>query len=149
MNTQAAVRSQYLAALKMLKEAIVKCPPRVWDALHDKDKFWFKAQHTLYWTHHYLRAADKRLVPWKRHRRPDADAPVSKPELLQYLTFIEKQLTGPEATSGFNGSEMNKLEFHITNIRHIQQHTGELYERLGSRENITLHWTERVHRNAK
>jgi hypothetical protein len=33
----------------------------------------------------------------------------------------------------------------FVNIRHIQQHTGELYERLGTRRNMKLDWAERRH----
>ena len=32
MDIQNVVQTQYLAALKMLKEVILKCPPSVWDA---------------------------------------------------------------------------------------------------------------------
>ena len=41
---------------------------------------------------------------------------------------------------GFYWLPFNKLELQFYNIRHIQQHTGELYERLGTRENIELDW---------
>jgi hypothetical protein len=154
MNMQAAIQSQYLAALKMLKEAIVKCPPTVWDLRQDKDKFWYKAQHTLYWTQRYLRAADKGFLPWRGHRKPDAGMPVTRQEMLEYLAFIQNQLVERKKATGFSGPVSpeaggDQLEAAIVNIRHIQQHTGELYERLGTRENISLAWTEQVHRKSK
>lgn len=152
MNIQRAIQSQYLAALKMLKEAIVKCPPAVWDASRDKDKFWYKAQHTIYWAHRHLQATGRDFVAWKGHRRPDGRVPMSKQDLLAYLAFIERQIAEGHAAAdlkaspGPRRSRFDTLERAIADIRHIQQHTGELYERLGARSAITLHWTEQVQR---
>lgn len=151
MQVQRTIQSQYLAALKMLKEAIMKCPTTVWDAAQDKDKFWFKAQHVLYWAHVDVRATSTRFVPWKGHRRPQASRPTSKDELLEYLAHIERGVTHPGSPSDLVGSAGARGRFEhlrraIASVRHIQQHTGELYERLGSRENIVLHWTEQVKR---
>ena len=144
MKTQDAIQSQYLAALKMLKEAIVKCPPTVWDAAQDKDKAWFKVHHTLYWTHRFVQGTNRGFVRWKGHRHPNSRKPVSKPEMLEYLAFIQQQLAGDGLAF-----QQEKLERAISGIRHIQQHTGELYERLGTRKKITLTWTEEVHRKTK
>jgi hypothetical protein len=154
MDMQGVLQSQYLAAVKMLREAVVKCPASVWDASQDKDKFWFKAQHSLYWTHRNLQAFDRRFIPWKGHRKPDAGSPVSRQEILQYLAFIQKQLVENKAATDFRNPrsgkpDPGKLETAIASIRHIQQHTGELYERLGTRENISLNWTEQVHRKTQ
>ena len=151
MTGQEAVRSQYLAALKMLKEAIVKCPPRLWNAAADKDKAWAKAYHAVYWAHKYLQPRRSDFVRWEGHTMENGGVPISKQELLKYLGFVELQViervgdTDFQADSGFRGFDMNKLEFHINNIRHIQQHTGELYERLGTRAHARLAWSERVH----
>jgi len=43
MNPYAAIQSQYLAALGMLKQVIVKCPEALWDAPGNQDKFWRKS----------------------------------------------------------------------------------------------------------
>jgi len=156
MDVHEVIQSQYLAALAMLKEAITKCPPTVWDASQDKDNFWFKAYHAIYYAHLYLQPARKDFVRWKGHRKPtDNLLPLSKPEVLEYLAFVEHEVahhvpaTDFEAESGFHGFHMSKLEFQLVNIRHIQQHTGELYERLGTRENVKLDWAERRHRRNK
>ena len=45
-----------------------------------------------------------------------------------------------EAESGFYWLPFDKLELQIYNIRHIQQHTGELCERLGARGDIEVGW---------
>jgi hypothetical protein len=161
MNTQRTIQSQYLAALKMLKEAVVKCPPADWNDPRDDDKTWYKVYHTLYWTHKYLGATRKDSIPWKGHGKPNdwkghrklnGGLPISKKEILEYLNFVEQQVVERvrvldfEGGSGFPGSPMDRLEMQLVNIRHIQQHTGELYERLGTRENIQLRWAEQVHR---
>jgi hypothetical protein len=147
MEARKAVRSQYLAALKMLREAVSKCPEDIWDAEQDQDRVWFKAQHALYWTQRYLRSTDRRFVPGALHKKPTAGEPMPKSAVLNYLRSIEQQVVKNLSTPG--GPSLRRLELHLINIRHLQQHVGELYERLGVRAHITLHWTEEVHRKPK
>jgi hypothetical protein len=151
MNIKKILQSQYFAALAMLKQAIVKCPSSVWDAPEDRDKFWFKAYHTLYYAHKYLQIQPRDFVRWKKHRNPDSQEPLTRDETLEYLGFVEQEvarcipLTDLEEGAGFLGNRLSKMELQIINIRHIQEHTGELYERLGSRENTALDWAEQRH----
>ncbi|MEO8357224.1 MAG: DinB family protein [Chloroflexota bacterium] len=146
MHTKQVIQSQYLAALAMFKQVVVNCPQSVWDAAGDKFKFWSKSYHVLFFVHLYLQNAGKDFVPWEKHHDPDGDVPFSKDEVLEYLEFVEKQVmervpaTDLDAESGFHWYPVNKLELQFINIRHIQQHTGELYESLGTRENIELGW---------
>jgi hypothetical protein len=151
MNIQSAIQSQYLSALAMLKQAIVKCPESIWDAPQDKDRSWFKAYHALYYAHLYLQPTRREFVRWRGHGKPISTRPLSKEEVLEYLAFVEQEvvrripLTDLDAESGFRNIRVGKLELQFVNIRHIQQHTGELYERLGARRNIKLDWAERRH----
>lgn len=146
MDMHRAIRSQYLASLAMLKQVIVACPEAFWDAPGNQDKFWRKSYHALFYTHLYLQNAETDFVPWEKHHDPDGEMPFTKDEVLEYLSFVEKQIadriprTNLEAESGFHWLPFDKLELQFYNIRHIQQHTGELYERLGTRENIELDW---------
>lgn len=146
MNTKQVIHSQYLAALAMLKQVIVKCPEALWDAPGNQDPFWKKSYHTLFYVHLYLQNAEKDFIRWTKHHDPDGDVPFTKNEVLEYLDFVEKQVaervpvTELEAESGFHWYPVNKLELQFINIRHIQQHAGELYERLGAHENIELGW---------
>ena len=144
MNVQDVLQGQYLAALKMLKEAIQKCPESVWAAPQDKDKFWFKAHHVLYWAQRDLKHTPG-FVPFRDRGRTDAAQPKSRSELLDYVTHLQQQIE----RRGQVGFQLDQMGRWITGLRHIQQHTGELYERLGTREHITLHWTESVRRKAK
>jgi len=146
MNTKQVIQSQYFAALTMLKQVIVACPEALWNAPGNQDEFWKKSYHTLFYVHLYLQTTDKDFVPWEKHHDPDNGEPFSKNEVLEYMAFVEKQVaervsvTDMEAESGFYWYPVNKLELQFINIRHIQQHTGELYERLGTLENTELGW---------
>ncbi|HUE99823.1 MAG TPA: DinB family protein [Anaerolineales bacterium] len=146
MNLHKVIRSQYLASLGMLKQVIISCPQSVWDAPEDGFKIWSKSYHVLFYAHLYLQSAEKDFVPWEKHHDPDGEVAFTKDEVLEYLSFVEKQVverlpaTDMEAESGFHWYPVNKLELQFINIRHIQQHTGELYERVGTHENIELGW---------
>ena len=54
MDTKAAIQSQFLATLEMLKGAIEKCPAEIWADPEPKNKFWHMAFHALFFTHFYL-----------------------------------------------------------------------------------------------
>ncbi len=145
MDTKAVIHSQYLAALEMLKQVIVLCPEASWDAPGDKDKFWNKAYHTLFYVHLYLQETEQHFQPWEKHHDPDTGQPFTQAEVLEYLAFAENQVRERvpaldlEAESGFDWLPFGKLELQIYNIRHIQQHTGELFERLDKLQ-IKLDW---------
>jgi lambda repressor-like predicted transcriptional regulator len=51
---RAILKSQYHAALAMLKEALERCPEEVWFSQAHVNRFWQIAYHTLYFTHLYL-----------------------------------------------------------------------------------------------
>ncbi len=71
----------------------------------------------------------------------------SKQVIHKYLAFCQGQiksqvpeldLESPE--SGFFRLPFNKLELQFYNIRHLQQHKGELNERLGTEAGIDIDW---------
>ncbi len=155
------IESQYFTALAMLEQAVQKCPASVWDDGQDKNRFWRVAFHTLFYTHLYLQPKEEAYVPWAKHRdeaqhfgplfhegnrEPVVGDGYSCEEILEYIDFCRDQvkLQVPQmeytAASGFDWLPLNKLELQFYNIRHIQQHTGELYERLDSRAGMELNW---------
>jgi hypothetical protein len=146
METCKIIQSQYLAAIEMLKQVVVKCPAALWDAPGDQDPVWRKAYHALFYVHLYLQDSEQDFTPWQKHRDPEAGIPFSAEEVLEYLGFVQNQVRERvprldlEAESGFHWLPFNKLELQLYNIRHVQQHAGELFERLGTRENIELDW---------
>jgi len=154
MDTKKVIQSQYRAALAMLKRVVVKCPPEEWDNVQDKDRFWFVAYHTLRYAHLYLKAQDQGYPRWEVRRYSQQDTPFSKEEILERLTLVEQDVAEQipimdlDGKSGYNWITTNKLELQLDNIRHIQQHTGELYQRLSTR-NVKLPWVSERHKEAK
>ena len=145
MDVKLVIQSQYLAALAMLKQAIRKCPPEVWDNPQDKDRFWFVAYHTLYYAHLYLKIQKKGFIHWEPRRYTKQGIPFSKEEILEKLATVERDVAKQipvmdlAGASGYAWIPTNKLELQFDNIRHIQQHTGELYERLSDHK-VKLSW---------
>lgn len=154
-------RSQYFSALRMLQHLIEKCPESLWLESTALTPFWQVAYHALYYTHIYLQPSENeyiswdkergeshilsQVIPWDPSRKPHVGAPYSQAELLEYLQFcfqqVEKQLPRMDwdAPSGFSWLPFSKAELHLYNIRHLQQHVGELSERLG-RTGIEIPW---------
>ena len=62
MDTKTVIKSQYLAALEMLKQAILDCPDSVWDDPEHKNRFWHIAYHTLFYTHLCLQPTESDFV---------------------------------------------------------------------------------------
>ena len=138
MKIKPILQSQYLAALAMLNQAIVQCPSEAWDDPRDKDRFWFVAYHALRYAHQYLKAKDKGYPRWEQRKHSDPGKPFTKEEILEKLAQVENDvveqiaLMNLEEKTGATGALANKLELQIYNIRHIQHHVGELYQRLSA-----------------
>ncbi|MFO7631852.1 MAG: DinB family protein [Caldilinea sp.] len=147
-----ALRSQYGAALAMLRSAVTNCPPSIWEDAADKNRFWHVAYHALFYTHLYLHSSFEEFTPWSRHREEYESmdkTPTPRYEQVEVLDFLDeckefadKTMTALDldAPSGFYWLRMNKLELQIYNIRHIQLHAGELAERLSQRAAVDVHW---------
>jgi hypothetical protein len=161
MDCSKVIVSQYLAALEMLKVAIAKCPDSIWNDPSDKTKFWHIAYHALFYTHLYLQDSEQAFTPWSKHRHeyqflgqvpwpphsaPQIGEPYEKDTVLEYLALCQQEVAervpqlSLEAASGFDWLPFDKLELQFYTIRHIQQHAGELMERLGTRANLELPW---------
>jgi len=140
----------------MLKQAVVKCPESLWHDRGYNNTFWHIAYHALFYTHLYLQASEEDFVPWAKHRgecrildKEPVGEPYSKEEILEYHEIcraqVEEQVASLEldAPSGFYWLPFSKLELQFYNIRHLQQHTGELCERLGATGDIEVDWVAR------
>jgi hypothetical protein len=152
LDFHTAIQSQYLAALGMLEQAVRKCPTTLWTRASDTAAFWNVAYHALFYLHLYVSSDIGAFVVWEKHRdgceslAPQNGEPYSQADILDYAAFcrlqIERQvpkfdLAGP---SGFDWMPMRKFEHQIYVIRHVQQHAGELMERLGSHAGISVDW---------
>ena len=141
-----ALKGQYHAALDMLKGAITDCPDEIWTGGTPPRSFWRLVYHTLFFTHLYLEVGEQDFVAWELHRdEVESDqererlnvAPYSKEEMLAYWEIVDAMvdrqldkvdLSAPE--SGFSWYKIPKLDHIILNIRHIQEHSGQLRDRL-------------------
>lgn len=161
MNIKEVIKSQYHAALEMLKQTIDKCPDSLWNHPDHPGKFWHIAYHAIFYAHLYLNLKEEDFTPWENHRKeyqflgplpwpphdmPKIEKPYTKEEVLSYFEFCQGQVDSMvdaldlEAESGFYWLPFSKLELQFYNIRHIQQHAGELADRLGISENIEIDW---------
>jgi hypothetical protein len=160
MDTKNIIKSQYHASLAMLRQVIEKCPDPLWVSTASKNYFWRIAFHALFYTHLYLQPTEGDFVrwhkhkdesqflgktPWPPHNEPRIDKTFTQQELLEYLDFcnteVDTRVDGLvlENSSGFDWLPFDKTELQFYNIRHLQQHIGELCERLGY-ESIDIDW---------
>jgi hypothetical protein len=90
-------------------------------------------------------------LPAATDGQPGTRIPYTQEEILAYLDICREQVDERtrqlklDDESGFEWLPFNKLELQIYNIRHIQQHAGELMERLGTRANIDVDWIGMKH----
>jgi DinB family protein len=162
MDVQSALRSQYHAALKTLREVIEKCPEEMWNDPADSAPFWRVVYHTLFFAHLYLQQNQQSFKPWARHRDeaqyissvpreanrpPKACEPYTRGDLLEYCDVCNGMIdAGVEALDlsapqcGFPWYKMSTLEHQIVNIRHIQHHAAALASRLRRSAGIAINW---------
>jgi len=165
MDILPVIRSQYHAALDMLGAAIEACPETVWDRPEDANRSWHVAYHVIFYTQLYLQRTEDDFLPWEKsrpnlqffgrlpwppHDVVEVGAPLSKPDIQDYLDLCRAQVDALvpaldlEAPSGFDWLPMSKLELQLYNIRHVMQHAGELYERLAKTTDVELPWVGMV-----
>ena len=163
MDIQSALKSQYHAAHKSLRQAIEKCPDELWDDPADgAATFWRVVYHTLFYTHFYLQQDEHSFSAWARHseeanvlgiisgdnpRPPKSAKPFTRDDLLEYWRICDDMidhavdkldLSAPSC--GFAWYNMPKLEHQIVNIRHIQHHAAALATRLRRTAGIDIEW---------
>ena len=156
------LKSQYHAAMSMLKQAVERCPDELWMSKEHPNAFWHVAYHALFVTYFYLHAGLEGFRPWPNHRenyqflgpvpgnpqlRPKIDEPYSKAQISEFIQLcdgaidsaVEKlDLGAPE--SGFPWYKMSKLEHQIVNVRHLQHHTAQLADRLRRVAGVGVDW---------
>lgn len=149
-----ALKSQYLAALSMLRQAVEHCPETVW--VTGSPPFWQIVYHTIFYAHFYLGKDVQSFRAWEHHR-PRIDSfdsppvPIGEPYTqLQMLDYLSKcaAMVGPAIDamnlaardSGFPWYEVSKLEHQIINIRHIHHHAIYLSARLGASGQERVNW---------
>jgi hypothetical protein len=162
---RAALKSQYHAALAMLRESIERCPDELWYDDEPVNAFWQIAYHALFFTHLYLQPSLEAFRPWPKHQSnvqhedgipgpadpnsalPLIPNPYSKAEALEYWELCDRMIDDGvdaldlySAESGFYWYRIPKLEHQLVNIRHTQHHAAQLADRLRAAEGIGVRW---------
>ncbi len=113
---RSALKSQYHAALAMLRQAIERCPDDLWSGGDYANPFWRIAYHTLYFVHLYIQPSAAAFRPWEHHqtgiqdmddipappdiqdltefphRPPQTGEPYTKAQVLEYCTVCEEMV---------------------------------------------------------
>lgn len=167
MDVQSALKSQYHAALKTLRDVIEQCPPTMWDDPADGPaRFWRVAYHTLFFAHLYLQPDGQHFVPWDKSRdeaqllggvpweggRPAKPCePYTPAEILEYWracdAMVDAAVDALDLSAqqcGFPWYRMPTLEHQLVNIRHVQHHAAILSARLRRGAGIDIPWAGRA-----
>lgn len=154
MNLRTVLKNQYHASLAMLLHTIELCPDDLWQAGKPPRTFWRIAYHTLFYAHYYLMPNSEEFTKWEGNAEdadnlweaPKNDVVYSKAQILEYWKIVDEMVDGCLDTmdiespdSGFTWYKVTKLDHQFVNIRHIQQHTGQLSELLNARD-IDTKW---------
>lgn len=162
---RAILKSQYHAALAMLRDAIEKCPERIWSGSGHTNECWQIAYHVVFYAHLYSQRDEHAFRPWKQHvpnvQYPDGIAgppepgsklplvakPYTREQVLEYWRFCDGAIDGlvdamdlAAEQSGFPWYPIPKLEHQIVNIRHIQHHAAQLADRVRTAANVGVDW---------
>ena len=157
---RAMLKSQYHAALAMLRETIERCPDDLWLDTRPTNAFWQVAYHTLFFAHFYLMPNEAAFRPWHGHQPevhqpgslPAIPRPYTRAEALEYWTVCDGMvddrvdaldLQNPDC--GFPWYKMSKQEHQFVSLRHIQHHTAQLVDRLRAAEGIGIRWVGSRH----
>lgn len=159
------LKSQYHAALAMLRESIERCSEDLWYDDEPTNAFWQVAYHALFFTHLYLQPSAAAFRPWDGQQsdvqHPDGIAgppdptsalplipsPYSKPDVLAYWEVCDQMVDAAvdahdlqSHDSGFSRYPIPKFEHQIVNLRHIQHHAAQLADRLRASAGIGVQW---------
>ncbi len=161
MDIYRTVTSQFQAALSMMEQTVRTCPENVWDEADQANPFWRVAYHALFFVNLYLQPTEHDLTlwegaregyqflgptPWPPHTQPVADQPYRREEILAFIEFCRAEVDrivptiDLSAPSGFHWLPFDKMELQIYNIRHLQQHVGDLSTLLMAKANLEIDW---------
>lgn len=162
---RAALKSQYHAALAMLRRAIELTPADLWERGDYVNRVWQLAYHTLFFTHLYLQPDEAAFQAWEQHVAdvqapdgipgppdPESDLPLiadpyTREQVLEYWNFCDAMVDdaveamnvlSPE--SGFWWYPISKLEHQLVNIRHIQHGAAQIADRVRAAADVGVDW---------
>ncbi len=139
------IRSQYEAALAMMKLRIEACLEEYWDEPVGAGTIRQDAYHSLFYLSYYLTPHEDQFIPDEfvnrggDERQPVISPGLTKTDTLAYVEYIHDKiirmleaetLESLEGESGFPSifrrRPLSRAELHIYNIRHIQHHTAQI-----------------------
>ena len=156
LNIRKALKSQYHAALEMMRRCITQCPDDLWLDGNHVNPYWRIVYHTLYYFHLYLHQDLEDHKPWMHHRKGaqsmtlDSDievVPYTKAQMLDFVSFcdgfVDNQVDGLDLTRGdcgFHWYQVPKVEHLMVNLRHLQHHVAQLQDRLRAHSSVGIGW---------
>ena len=111
MDYRQIIRSQYLATLEMLKQAIEKCPDAIWDDPADKNRFWHVAYHALFYTHLYLQPSEQDFRPWAKQRKAHDLSETADPYSKETISLLLDCASRPHHPIGGVSPKFHTLSF--------------------------------------
>ena len=162
---RAMLKSQYHAALAMLRDAVEKCPDAIWEGGGHRNACWQHAYHALFFAHSYSRRDSESSEWWPGHvaetlnpdgipgpPQPGSALPLlppaySKEAVLAACRFVDEGIDAAvdsmdlgSAESGFPWYPIPKLEHQIVNLRHIQHHAAQIADRVRKEADVGVRW---------
>ena len=133
---------QFEAALCMLNDCLVRCPPEHWEDKIANDSFRQVAYHTLFFVDLYMSPTEEAFALRDLHHRGGDERASTMPSLglpkddaLAYVricrqktlyTLASETARSLQGPSGFSRVPFSRGELHLQSLRHVQHHTGQL-----------------------
>ena len=154
-NLKTSIWEQFGAVIDYLDSTLNACPDELWHAAlwqthgepPERAQVWYVAYHTLFWLDLYLTDTEDGFLPpppflliEQDEHGPIPERAYTKAELLTYLTDCRKTcwttiqaLTDEKVQQrcAFSWGEVSFLGLLIYNLRHVQEHTGQINMLLG------------------
>lgn len=136
------LKSQYHAGLAMLKDAIERCPDRLWAGGDYRNPFWRVAYHALFYAHYYLQPDAESFRPWEfhqtgiqflddrqpppefahlgehPHRPPKTGKPYTKSEVLAYWNICDRAIDSAIDGMDLSRSECGFFWYKVSKVEH-------------------------------
>lgn len=141
------------------------CPDKLWGDRTEQPEFWYTAYHTLFWLDLYLSGAVEGFAPPAPFNLDELDPAgllpervVTKAELQAYLDHCREKLqTTLDAMTDekfamrcrFGWGEVSFAELLLYNVRHVQDHAGQLNHILGHKTGSAPDWVTGAKRGTR
>lgn len=170
---KAGIWQQFGAVIEYLERTITVCPDALWrhamwDTREKPSEFaqvWYVAYHALFWLDLYLTGTEDGFVPpapftliEQYDDGPLPERVYTKTELLAYLEGCRQRcqatiqaLTDETAARrcGFSWGEASFFELLIYNLRHVQEHAGQINLTLGQHGLVTADYPTQADRRVR